>query len=159
MANQFLTASYVDAYLGPNVRSALFTDEGGTYSSSNFNTLCQAATALIETALRLNGYAIPAGTSSDISGVSEMVKLATFGVFFEMAASRPEHMLRLPDNWPDTTFKQALAMIRSGDAALEETVTPADAIGGMAASEYDPDITSEDGSRPAIFSRKGMQYY
>lgn len=161
MANQYIDASYVDAYLGSNVRAALFTDRSGIYSESNFNILATSATAVIETALRNSGYTIPVGTVDDITTVPEYVKMATMGVFIPMAYKRPEHRLQLPEDWDNDPCQLAYEAILTGAANLETEMVLSDngAVGGAVFSEQSTSISSSDGSRPAIFTRKGMVGY
>lgn len=161
MANQYLDTDYVDAFLGSSVRAALFTPAGGSYSSANFNTLAQAATADIETALRNSGYTPPTATVSTASTVDGYVRLATYGSFCEMASVRPEKALKLPENWENNPAKLAYQRILDGDANLSSTLTltVSSAVGGVKFSEQSEDVSSNDGSRQHIFSRKGMQGY
>lgn len=160
MANQYLDTSYVDAYLGAGVRAALFTDSlSGVYSAADFNALAKAATSVIETALRNSGYTPPVATVGTASTVDEYVRLATYGAFLELAASRPEHRLRLDDMWEKNPANLAYRAIIDGDANLSLTLVVKDAIGGAVFSEQSEDVTSEDGSRPHTFSRKGLQGY
>lgn len=159
MANQYLDTDYVDAHLGSNVRSALFTPSGGSYSSTNFNTLAIAATSVIEAALYNSGYTPPTATVSDLSAVVEYVKLATYGVFRELASTRPEKSLALPEDWASNPAKQAFQNIVDGTAMLGMTVNTGSAIGGLTFSETSESVSSNDGSRTHIFSRKGMQEY
>lgn len=161
MANQYLDTTYVDAFLGSSVRAALFTPTGGSYSTANFNTLAQAATADIETALRNSGYTPPTATVATASTVDAYVRLAAYGSFCELASVRPEKALKLPENWENNPAKVAYQRILDGDANLSDslTLTASEAIGGVTFSEQSTSISSNDGSRPHIFSRKGMQDY
>jgi len=159
VANQYLDTDYVDAFLGSSVRSALFTPTGGSYSTTNFNTLAQTATAMVETALRNSGYTPPIATVSTASTVDPYVRMATYGVFCELASTRPEKALKLPESWETNPAKMAYQAILSGDANLDLTLIVSSAIGGITFSEQSSDVSSNDGSRPHIFSRKGMQDY
>jgi hypothetical protein len=160
MANQYLDTGYVDAYLGTSVRAALFTDSSsGVYSSTNFNTVAKGASAIIETALRKSGYTPPTATVGTVSSVDEFIKLATYGAFIELAYNRPEHRLKLPENWDSSNPKLAYEAILNGDADVDLPVNTETAISGIAFSEQSEDITSEDGSRSHTFSRKNMAGY
>jgi len=159
VANQYLDTDYVDAYLGSAVRAALFTPSGGAYSSANFNTMAKAATAQIETALRNSGYQPPTATAGDCSAVEEYVRLATYGVFCELASTRPTKALKLPEKWEANPARMAYRAIIDGDANLDLTLIASDAIGGVRFSEQSDTISSTDGSRPHTFSRKNMSGY
>lgn len=159
MANQYLDTAYVDAYLGANVRGALFTDEGGSYSSTNFNTVAKAATSIVETAVRNSGYTPPTATVTTCSTVAEYVRLATFGAFVDLAYNRSEHNLQLPQDWDNHPAKQAYRAIIDGDANLDLTLTVSGAIGGFAFSETSDDVSSVDNGRHHTFSRKNMAGY
>lgn len=159
MANQYLDTDYVDAHLGSNVRAKLFTPSGGSYSSANFNTLAQAATSVIENSLRQSGYAVPTATVSQVSTVAEYVKLATYGAFRELASARPEKSLALPENWEANPARVAYDKIVDGEAYLTLTLTAANAVGGAHVSTQSTSVSSNDGSRWHVHSRKGMQDY
>jgi hypothetical protein len=159
MANQYLDTAYVDAYLGSNVRSALFTEEGGSYSSTNFNTVCKAATSIIETAIRNSGYTVPTATVTTCSTVAEYVRLATFGAFVDLAYNRSEHNLMLPQDWDAHPAKQAYRAIIDGDADLDLTLSTVGAVGGFTFSETSEDVSSTDNGRHNTFSRKNMAGY
>jgi hypothetical protein len=159
MANQYIDYSYVDHHLGPNVREALFRDSGGVYMSASCKALISSATAIIETALRNSGYATPTATISQataIASLNEYVKLATFGQFYELAAKRPEKRLRLPEDWATNPAKVASEAILSGDANLTLTLDTSAAVGGWQASENSDSVSSADGSRSPVFSRKNL---
>ena len=159
MANQYLDTSYVDAYLGSGVRAALFTDNGGSYSSTHFNTVCKAATSVVEAALRNSGYSPPSATVANSSTVAEYVRLATFGAFVDLAYNRSEHNLALPQEWDEHPAKRAFRAIIDGDANLDLTLTVSGAIGGFAFSTTSTDTSSQDGGRHHTFSRKNMAGY
>ena len=159
MANQYLDTGYVDAYLGTSVRQALFTPEGGSYSSVNFNTVAQAATSIVETALRNSGYTPPTATVGSASSVDAYVRLASFGCFVDLAYNRAAKRLRLPQDWENNPAKQAYRAIIDGDADLSLTVAVSGAIGGFVFSETSDDVSSSDGARHHTFSRKNMAGY
>lgn len=159
MANQYLDTSYVDAHLGTAVRQALFTPQDGSYSSANFNTVCQAATSVIETALRNSGYTPPTATVATASTVDGYVRLATLGCFVDLAYNRPEKRLRLPQGWEDNPAKTAYRAIIDGDADLSLTPSVAGGIGGFVFSETSDDVSSADGGRHHTFSRKNLAGY
>jgi hypothetical protein len=159
VANQYLDTTYVDAYLGASVRAALFTDEGGAYSSTNFNTVAKAATSLVETALRNSGYTVPSATVSTCSTVAEYVRLAAFGAFVDLAYNRAEKRLKIPQDWNTHPAKTAYRAIIDGDANLDLTLSVVGAIGGFTFSITDDDTSSSDGGRHHTFSRKNMSGY
>jgi hypothetical protein len=142
---QYIAATYVDNFLGTAVRQALFTDSGQSYSTAAFTGLCVAATSAIQTAIRNAGYVVPT-TNTD-----EYVRMATLGVFIELAYARPEKYLKLPEDWKNSQIKLAMSAILSGEAELSLPLDTAATIGGVTAS------SSTD--KPQIMSRDGLNEY
>ena len=155
MADRWLTATYVDSFVGQAVRVALCTEDT-TYSSQSFNYIAEAATSRIQSALRNSGY----DTLSTASTTTMPVLLmGCVGIWMDIAFSRPDKRLPLPQNWDTHMCRVVAAEILSGDIMLDSSVDESQAIGGVLVSEYDEDVTSTDGSRAAIFTRKNMVGY
>jgi hypothetical protein len=148
MAN-YLTDTYVDNLIGNKVRLALFT-EGTTYSSTAFVATCEAATSVIQTAIRSSGYEVPATTTD------AFIMLATLGEFINIAFARPDKRLPLPEGYSTSPWMTARAAILSGESELDLDIIVAAAIGGISSS--DSSATSESGL-PTIFSRHDLDVY
>lgn len=116
------------------------------------NTMIEAATSVIQTAMRNSGYSPPATQTA--SEVEEFVKLAVLGCYWEMVAKIPEASIPLPENWPTHPAKLAYASILSGDAKLAATPSDIGAVGGFAWTENDPDV---DDSRPPRATREELE--
>lgn len=153
MAAEYISQTYVDFWLSSAVRIALFTD-GSTYQSAAFIGLVRAASADVATAIRNSGYEAPATTTSD-----EYIKLATLGVFFPMAAGRPEKNLAWPEGWENSRPAKAAEAILSGDATLSLPLNTGNSVGGIQFSDSSTGTTLADGGRPQIFGRFNLRDY
>lgn len=148
MTDQYIDATYIKAHVGTGVHDAIAAITG-----SSIATRAQAATSLVQAFMRAQGYTPP--TSTDGTGVEEVVKLATLGAFWQLAASTPEANIALPEEWAQHPASMALRGIRDGTAELANAPSAADAVGGVSFS--DPDADLEDGGRPVLASRYTLQ--
>ncbi len=145
MADRYLDSTYIQSFLGSGYEAAVIALSGAVR-----NTMIEAATSVIQTAMRNSGYSPP--ETQDPADVEEFVKLATLGCYRELLASFPEGSIPLPEAWATNPAKLAYAAILSGDAKLAATPEVASAVGGALFSDGDPDSTSDD-ARPARASR------
>jgi hypothetical protein len=151
--DNYLTETYVDYFVGTAIRQELCT-ENATYSTATFLGIAYAATSDIQSALRNSGYTVPTTNTTN-----EYVKLATVGVWIEMAYSRPAKRLPLPADWETHRARIAATNILSGDAMLDLAVSTSTGIGGVTVSESSTSVSSTDGGRAQVFSRKEMSDY
>lgn len=121
MADKYIDATYVDAYLGHGFRTAIDDLEG-----SSLDTLIEGGTALVQSYLRQQGYSTPATTTD------ETVKLATLACVFASALTLPEFSFAKPDTWENHPAKLALDGILSGDAQITHALNEIAAEGGAA---------------------------
>lgn len=149
MADNYLTVTYVDFYLGAAVRQALFKDGTSTYKTSAFLGVCYMSTSDIQAAIRTAGYSPPTTTSD------EFLKLATLGSFVRLAYSRPDNMLALPEDFNKSPMSRAYERILSGDIVLN---LPSDEDESPGSVVY-PDYTATVTGHPTIFSRKNTYDY
>ena len=129
MADTYIDATYVKAAIGTGVHDAIANVTG-----SSITTRLEAATALIQGFMRANGYT-PGTTTTD-----EVVKLATLGAFWQLAASTPETNLPLPDGWQDHPARQAYLGIKDGTIELAGAPSVRAAIGFHML--YNPDTST-----------------
>jgi hypothetical protein len=157
MTANYLATAEVDYYVGTAVRQELCSETAGAFQTAVFLGLCRGATARVQAAIRNSGYEVP--TASAGTGVDQYVKMATVGVWVELAYSRPEKHVPLPPNWENHFLKEAADDILSGDAMLDLAVSTTGGIGSGVVSEYSTSISSTNGSRQNTFSRKNMSSY
>jgi hypothetical protein len=138
----YIDTTFVDALLSTAVRQELFTDVVGTgYVSANFDAVVELASERVRGWAASSGYEDAMGDTTTDS----RVKLATFGVFVELAFARPNKMLPLPPNWADHPAHTAIEEIHSGKMKIVEDPDTASAVGGM--------VFSSSSSRPAYADR------
>lgn len=135
MADAYIDATYVKAQMGTGVHDAIAAVTG-----SSITQRIESATALVQAAMRAQGYAV-ATTTTD-----ELVKLAVLWAFWTLAASNPETTLALPDNWQEHPARDAYRSIKDGTAELPAAPSARAAIGGWTWSDNDPD--TEDTRAP-----------
>lgn len=157
MTANYVTTAEVDYYVGTAVRQELCSETAGAFQTAVFLGLCRGATSVIAAALRNSGYTVPTATAG--SNVDQYVKLGTVGVWMELAYTRPEKRLPLPDGWENNILKLAADDILSGDASLDLEVSTEGGIGSGVVSEYSSSISSADGARKHTYSRKNMASY
>ncbi len=139
----YIDSTFVDAYLGTAVRTALVSDSG-----ANLTTLIEGATAIVQTALRNSGYSVPTTTTDDT------VKLAVMGALWVTLSSRPEYQIALPENWKEHPCRAAYVGILNGDCPVTLSLTSRDAVGGFSFSDAS---TSSSTGRVAYASRSAMK--
>jgi len=154
MADNYVTSAIADVWWSADVREELFSTDSGSYLSSHFLAMACAATAKVQSDLRSSGYTPPTRSTTD-----EYIKMATMGVLWEMAAGRPDKNLVLPQDWETSPLKLAADAIELGTAQLTIALDKGGAVGGIQTSEYSTSVTSFDGSRQQIFSRKRMSQF
>lgn len=147
----YIDTSYIDAFLGPEVRQELFTDNG-TYDSTRVDTVIAAADGRVVQALKSAGYTPPAVASGTSD---EVIKQASLGQFILMAYRRPTKSLSIPTDLRQ--YIDVLGGIYEG-TIRPSTLTPARiaAVGGVKINETDPDVS---GSRAALFRREDLADY
>lgn len=147
----YIDTSYIDAFLGPEVRQELFTDNG-TYDSTRVDTVIEAADDRVFQQLKTAGYTPPPVASGTSDG---MIKQASLGQFILMAYKRPTKSLDIP---PDLRqYVDVLGAIFEG--RIIPTTLKASrigAVGGVKINETDPDVS---GSRAALFRREDLADY
>lgn len=140
MADKYIDATYVDAFISQSVRESLTADYG-----IDLDVIIESATALVKGKLRNSGYSTPS-TSTD-AGVMSAVMAATWLAL----AAQPASTLKLPEDWKSLPLFQSYAEILSGDyqcdPASNHALTSADAVGGWSFSD------STSGSTTALPQR------
>lgn len=142
----YIDADYIDDMLGSDVRTGLFTDSG-TYNTTGFAKVADAATARVRTALSVAGYSPPAdadittylaGTESQI-GEANTIQIACLGVWLRYATSRKQ--VKIPPGHDDAL--DMVARIEDGKIQFAElTYTESAGIGGNVSSETSATATS-----------------
>lgn len=132
MADAYATVTFARAHLGTDYLTAAVA------VTAQFTTLSESATSMVQSAMRNSGYTPP--TSTDGTGVEEVVKLATLGVLRELVATRPQFAIPLPPDWENHPAKIAYQQIIDGEMALAAEPDQLGAVGGMQFTESDPDI-------------------
>jgi hypothetical protein len=149
VADNYLTVTYVDFYLGAAVRQALFKDGTSTYKTAAFLGVCYMSTSDIQTAIRTAGYSPPTTTTD------EFIRMATLGSFVRLAYSRPDNMLSLPEDFDKSPMSRAYDKILSGDIVLD---LPADDDESPGSVVYNNPIATITGF-PPIFTRRNTYDY
>lgn len=146
MPAAYIDTTFVDALLSTAVRTQLFTD-AGTYMSANFNTVVELASE------RVRGWAASSGyeDAMDDTTTDPRVKLATFGVFVDLAFDRPGKMLPKPPAWADHPAHTAIEEIHAGKMKLATDPNTSGAVGGM--------VFSSSTTRPAYTDRDNLADY
>jgi len=141
----------IDAVIGANTRQALFTDDGETYAADGADRvtrLIALSSDLVKAYAKNSGYSVGDTTTED------RVKMATLGVFVELAYQRSEKGLDLPDGWATSPMKLAAEAILTGDMPLEASLDKGSAVGGWLFSTHDADVTN---ARDQRASRKNLE--
>jgi hypothetical protein len=144
----YINAAFVDAMISTAVREKLFTDVPATgYVSANFEVVVELASE------RVRGWAASSGYEDAMGDTTTdpRVKLATFGVFVELAFSRPAKSLPLPRGWADHPAHTAIEEIHAGKLKLVDDPNTSGAVGGM--------LFSSSTTRPAYTSRDELGDY
>lgn len=144
----YITQSYIEAFLGSEVLTELFTDDGA-YNSNHVNTVIEAAESRVKQALKAAGYTPPSTTTTD--GV---IKQATLGQFIIMAYNRPTKSLEIP-----TTFRQYIGVMQAlyEGTIRPETLTPDElaGVGGIRVKRRNAD----GDELKSVFSRDDLAGY
>lgn len=150
MADRYIDSSYVGAFVGTAVVTALLGDS--TLTTSNvLNPLIEAATAEVQAALRNSGYTATADTVGDGVLMSDpAVRLATMGALFPLLFGRAEFGVAKPDDWAEHPANQMRVKILNGDANLSLTRTVRDAVGGVAVSAQTGTYTAPRATRTEL---------
>lgn len=148
MADRYIDSTYIQSFLGSGYEAAAIAISGVVR-----NTVIEAATSVIQTALRNSGYSAPSTT--DPTTVEEFVKLAVLGCYREMLSSVPEGSIPLPEAWATNPAKIAYAAILSGDARLVATPSVSTAVGAWLFTLNDPD--DENATRTQRASRSELE--
>lgn len=136
MAATYITATYIDSFIGADVRAALFTDGSEVYSATILGVQINAASALIKAYAKNSGYDLGDTTTDD------SVMLATLGALMRVAYSRPDKNIAVPDGFDSHPATLAYMGILSGDMPiLSATPNVGAEVGGFQFTESDPDVT------------------
>ena len=127
MADRYFDSTYADALLGADYMAATLAESG-----RDFNTLVEAATALVRSAMKNSGYTPP--TSTDGTGVEEIIKLATLGQFVEIICTAPGSTIPLPESWDTNPLKTAYQQIIDGAIQPDDDPSSDGAVGGFSIS-------------------------
>lgn len=138
MATSYLATADVNAVIGDNVRQALFTEEGGTYDSTQYDRAVELASMMARSALENAGYAPGESTSND------MVTITALSFFLHMAYGRKK--MEIPAS-VSAIFAGVPEGVRVGEVPIPG-LSP-DELGGVGGSEF-TDSTSTSG-KPRIF--------
>ena len=125
MADQYFDRDYAEALLGAEYVASALADGG-----RDFSTIAQAATALVRSALLNSGYSTP--TSTDGTGVEQILKFASVGQFVEILCTAPGSAIPLPERWEDNPLKKAQEQITTGAIKPDDDPDSAGAVGGFA---------------------------
>jgi hypothetical protein len=123
VADAYIDSTYAGSFLGGDLVTALDGLTGVVLT-----TQIEAATALIQSYMRNNGYS-PVSTT-DPTAVEETVKLAVMGALWQLLTSVPEGNVSLPENWEDHPARIAYVGILTGDANLTAALDKGAAVGG-----------------------------
>lgn len=148
MADQYIDQTYVNNMIGSAVRTALFTD-AGVYSAAALTATIEAATGVIQNAIRSAGYTAPATTTD------QFIMLATLGELVWLGYNRPDKRLPLPEGWANSSMAKARAAILSGEAELDLPIDTTGATGGISSTDYSDSATG----CPTIFHRHDMDTF
>lgn len=110
--------------LGADYLAASLAENG-----RDFTTLCEAATALVQSALRGAGLATP--TDTDGAASEPIVQLAALGQFVEILATAPGSTVPLPQDWATNPLKMALQGIIDGEVQTVADPSALGAVGGF----------------------------
>lgn len=143
----YLTSTYLDEALGSDKVTAL------TPTSAERDRLIAQAEAECESALLMGGYSIatpPSAYDASASDCPEVVKLAAFGAWLELAYGRND--LELPEVFG--AYVRKIDDIRAGKIEINGvTKATARAVGGVLFSDSTSGLST---SRPARFGRGNM---
>ena len=142
----YIDTDYVDDRWGSALRTALFADTG-----KDITGVIQDATAEVKASLKNSGYTRPATT--DPADVDAFIKMAVFGVFWEMVCAVPNATIALPDSWETNPYKAAIEDIRTGRAMLELEADTDSGVGGTIFT------SSADTASPQQMSRDNLEGY
>lgn len=132
MSAAYIDADYIDAFIGADTRTAIFTTPTAAYSAAQLTTVIQSASADVKMAAKNAGYTLGDTTTDDI------VKKATLVQFLRTVNTRKgvsvgEDFIKL---WGDY-----LGGIYRGEIPLDGTPDTSSAVGGAKFSE---NATSSD---------------
>ena len=128
MADAYIDRTYVREHLGQGYEAAISTLDG-----VDIVTKIEAATALLQGAMRAAGYATAATTTD------ELVKLAVLEGVWAMLASTPEANVPLPENWESHPANIAYLGILAGTLQLSADPSKIAAKGGWKMSSHAAD--------------------
>lgn len=137
MADAYVTEAEFEQLVGSG-----WVDAVQGYSGLSLTPHIEFATALVQSRLRNNGYAVPSGTIATTTNIDPLVKSAVVALAWESLASVPKAGLRLPDEWESHPFRIAWADIYSGVATLNLSITKISAKGGWKASSHSTTTTT-----------------
>lgn len=148
MPAAYIDENFVDAMIGEALREELHTDDPDDgYLQSSFDTIVELASE------RVRGWAASSGYETALGDTTTdaRVKLATYGVYVELAFGRPSKNLPLPEGWSDHPAQTAIQEIHDGTMKLAADPTASTAVGGM--------IFSSGTDRPAYTDRDDLADY
>lgn len=148
MAAAYIDTTYVDTFIGSDVRQALFTEVGSTYSSSAFTQVVNAASQVVKMAAKNAGYSL-GDTTTD-----QTVMLATMVEFLKMAPGARKGFPiaeKLVEEYGGT-----MEAIRSGNLPLDQDPSAQNAVGGIVFTNSDE---TDPTARSAVFTRERFGSY
>ena len=140
----YITEAQVDAIIGGSgVRRGIF-DDGSGYSSTQFDSCADDATALVDAALAAAGYSTGLGAP-----LPRQVVVATLGAFVLAAQERKGIGFSIPQAAQRAV--DMFEMLRTGKLQIPG-LEPSDtgAVGGFTITPSDPTIS---GTSPQVFTR------
>lgn len=150
MAASYITAGYIDAFIGTVARQEFFDDGSGydATAATNFNLLIQAASGVVKAAAHNAGYTSLGDTTTDPD-----VQRATLGQWMAFAYNRKQQ--RVPGEFFELV--NLTTEIREGRTPLTSLSPDTDdAVGGSTFSET---LSTLSGSMHQVLSRSKLEGY
>ena len=145
MSAAYITQTFIDNHIGADVRAALF-DDGFGFQVAIQTALINTASAIIKAAAQNAGYDPGDSTTNDL------IMIATFGVFLQLAHGRKG--LPVPEQ-----FAAAITLadgIRNGQIPLPDT--DPDTLGGVGGIKFTDSSSTTSTGKPPIFTRDNLKF-
>lgn len=127
-------------------------------TANELSRVIEQAHAETESALTIGGYsaAVPHTTYASVAACPDVISLAAFGAWLELAYGRND--LQLPEAY--RAYVRKLEEIKAGRLEIptvsKNTVR---GVGGVTFTEASETVAVDNGSRPQVFNRKTMVGY
>ena len=147
----YIDSAYLNLTVGTARVSALCATAG------EVDAVIELAEAKVESALKGAGYdtAVPSSVYTDTDDVPKQIKLASLGLWLVLAHGR--HNRTVPNDPSLKEIVDTWRQLHAGELEIPELEkNVARAVGGVIATEADPDTT---GSVPQVFTRESMEGY